>query len=273
MKKNNFFNKSFYIFLIIIAFIFIIRPLLHGGFFPTFDDVQVVRIDQMARELIHGQFPVRYANDLGNGGGYMFFNFYSPLVYYLGAVIHLVGVSLVRSTRIVFILGYLIGGLTMFAVLKKRVNWLASTLGTILFLLSTYSSYEVYTRGTLAEFFGIAISPLFFGLALRLKEKPAILTSIFLGLVLGILVYAHIFIAINAILLGLIIFLFPPFSRKQYVFAALSLLIGALISASFWLPSFLEVKFTQYSTSYFASTSYKTNLLSIPQLLGFQKIP
>jgi len=273
MKINNFVKNFFCAGLIFIAFIFIIRPLLHGGFFPTFDDVQVVRIDQMARELIHGQFPVRYANDLGNGGGYMLFNFYPPLVYYIGAFIHFIGVPLVRSTKFVFILGYLIGALTMFAVLKKRVNLLVSSLGTILFLLSAYFSYEVYTRGTLAEFFAIAISPLAFGLILKLKERQSYLISVFLGIVLGVLVYAHIFVAINMVMMGFIIFLFPPFSRKQYLFGVLSLLIGALLSASFWLPSFLEEKFTQYSASFFGSVSYKTNLLSIPQLLGLQKIP
>jgi hypothetical protein len=178
----------------------------------------------------------------------------------------------VRSTKIVFILGYLIGALTMFAVLKKRVNLPASILGTVLFLLSAYFSYEVYTRGTLAEFFAIAIFPLCFGLILQLKERPVILSSVFLGLVLGFLVYAHIFVAINAVMLGIIIFCFPPFSRKQYFFGGLALLIGALVSASFWLPSFLEEKFTQYSTGYFAVSSYKTNLLSVPQLLGFQNI-
>jgi len=272
MKINNYLKNFFYGGLIFVAFIFIIRPLLHGGFFPTFDDVQVVRIDQMTRELIHGQFPVRYANDLGNGAGYMFFNFYSPLVYYIGAFIHIVGVPLVRATKIVFILGYLIGALSMFAVLKKRVNLLASVLGTILFLFSAYFSYEVYTRGTLAEFFGIAIFPLCFGLTLWLKEKPTTLVSLVLGLVLGLLVYAHIFIAINAVLLGFVVFLFPRFSRKQYIFGGLSLAIGALISASFWMPLLLEEKFTQYSANYFATSSYKTNLLSIFQLLGFQNI-
>jgi len=35
----------------------------------------------------------------------------------------------------------------------------------------------------------------------------------------------------------------------------------------------IEQKFTQYSVSYFAASSYKTNLLSVTQLLGFEKIP
>jgi hypothetical protein len=89
----------------------------------------------------------------------------------------------------------------------------------------------------------------------------------------GFLVYAHIFVAVNAVLVAIIIFLFPHFSLKQYLFGGLSLLIGALISMSFWLPMLLEERLTQYSTSYFGINSYKTNLLSIPQLLGFWKIP
>jgi uncharacterized membrane protein len=258
---------------ILIVFIFVSYPLFHDGFFPTFDDVQVVRIDEMAKELLHGQFPVRYANNLGNGGGYMFFNFYSPLVYYLGALIHIVGISLVKSTKIIFILGYLVGALSMFVVLKKRVNLLSSTLGTVLFLFSAYLSYEVYTRGTLAEFFGMSMLPLFFGLTLWLKEHARVPIAIILGIVFGILVYAHIFIAINAILLFVLIYSFPPYNRKTFIFGTVSLLTGVLLSSSFLLPLFFEEGFTKYSLSGFGLNSYKTNFLSIFQLLGFQNIP
>jgi hypothetical protein len=50
-------------------------------------------------------------------------------------------------------------------------------------------------------------------------------------------------------------------------------LVGALLSASFWLPSFIEENLTQYPLSYFGTNAYKTNLLSVFQLLGFWHIP
>lgn len=259
--------------IILLTFIFVSYPLFHDGFFPTFDDVQVVRIDEMVKELLHGQFPVRYSNNLGNGGGYFLFNFYSPFVYYLGAAIHIVGFSLVKSTKIIFILGYLLGGLSMFVVLRKVTNLLSSVLGAVLFLFSTYFSYEVYTRGTLAEFFAMSMLPLFFGLTLRLKERASVNLSIIYGVVFGLLIFTHIFISVNALLLFLIIYLFPPYKLKQFILGGTALLIGGLLSASFWLPMFFEQAYTQYSASYFGLNSYNTNLLSPPQLLGFQNIP
>lgn len=255
------------------AFVYIIIPLLHGGFFPTFDDVQVVRIDELGKELFHGQFPVRYVNNFGNGGGYMFFNFYSPLTYYIGAIIHAVHVPLVRATKFVFTLGYLIAVVGTYISLKPWTSRVGRTAGTILFVLSPFLSYEVYTRGTLAEFFGIACLPIFLSLLLLLKEKPSFNKSLLTGIALGVLMYIHSFIAINAAVLGILIFTFPPYNKKQCFYGVSSLLVGGLLSMSFWLPMLIEESYTKYAASYFGSESYKTNLLSILQLGGVAKIP
>lgn len=258
---------------ILFAFLYVTFPLLHKGFFPTFDDVQVVRIDEMAKEIMHGQFPVRYANNLGNGGGYMIFNFYSPLVYYVGAVIHTLGISLVKSTKLVFLMGYFLGAIGTFFILKKEVSRISATIGSLLLLFSPYLSYEAYTRGTLAEFFGMTLLPFFIGFTFFLKEKPSIQKSIILGVMLALLVYAHSFIAVNAVIIAVVIFLFPPYHKKQSIYAIASLFIGVLLSASFWLPVLVEQQYTKYAISYFGSNAYKTNFLSVLQLTGFEKIP
>ena len=94
MKK--YFQKSILYIIFIIFLLFITYPLFHGGFFPTMDDVQVVRVDEMSRELIAGQFPVRMIHHLAFGAGSLLFNFYGTLAYYVGSVFHILGISLVR---------------------------------------------------------------------------------------------------------------------------------------------------------------------------------
>src|SRR5260370_36359340 len=87
--------------------LFAIIPLFHSGLFTMHDDEQVARLSQMYLVLSQGQFPPRWIPDLGFGFGYPLFNFYPPLVYYLGSVIHFIGFSFIDSTKIVMGIGFL----------------------------------------------------------------------------------------------------------------------------------------------------------------------
>lgn len=165
-------------FVLLSVFLFAVWPFFHDGFFPTMDDVQVVRIDEMSRELASGQFPVRYVDNLGNGGGYMLFHFYAPFVYYLGAFYHILGFPLVAATKLVFLTGYFIGTLGIIVLLKRYTDWVTTAIGAVLFLTSTYLAYDVYTRGALAEFFALCLLPWLFWSFLRLKDIP-LLPSLF----------------------------------------------------------------------------------------------
>lgn len=162
VKQNNIFLLLTGLIGLALTFYYVIFPLLQDGLFASMDDVQVVRIDFMVRELRNGQFPVRYIGELGNGGGYMLFNFYSPLVYYLGAIFHFTGFTLVKSTKLVFLLGYFVGSAGMFLLLKKYADRLTAVIGTILFLTAPYVGYDAYIRGALAEFFCFYVDSYFF---------------------------------------------------------------------------------------------------------------
>ncbi len=55
LLSKKLFSEAVCLASIVAVFIFIILPLLHDGFFPTFDDVQVVRIEVMLKELKSGR--------------------------------------------------------------------------------------------------------------------------------------------------------------------------------------------------------------------------
>lgn len=272
MKINNLLKNTFYGGIIFLAFVFIIRPLLHGGFFPTFDDVQVVRIDQMTRELIHWQFPVRYVNDLGNGGGYMLFDFYSPLVYYIGSVVHLIGVPLVKSTKLVFILGYLIGGTGIFVLLKSYSDKLSSALGTILFLTASYLSYDVYTRGSLAEFFAFALLPWIFWIFLSLKKQLNVKKLFMAGFFYALLIITHNITSYATFIFIVLLFILPPYSKKITVYYFFSVMIALAFSAFYWLPLAAEYNFLNLTGNPSIIGQYVTNFLNPLQVFGIQNI-
>lgn len=261
--------KYFAVFLIIASvYLLVTLPFFHDGFFPTMDDVQVVRIEEMARELKSGQFPVRIANNLGNGGGYMLFNFYSPLVYYVGAVFNLLGFSLVKSTKLVFLLGYLTGTFGMILLLKRYTGWVATILGTTLFLTSSYLGYEVYSRGTLGEFFALCLMPAFLWSFLRLKKQFCSTKIIIAAVLFALIIVTHSFIGFVSCLLLTLLLIIPPLNIKQVRGFILAIGYGLCLSASFLLPLIFEVKSTVYSHTQFGSELYALNYLNPLQLGG-----
>src|SRR3989344_6475331 len=94
------------LFILILSF-WAIQPLFHSGFFPMHDDEQIARLYQLHLTLSSGQFPPRWIPDLGFGFGYPFYNFYPPLVYYLGEIFYILGLSLLASTKIVMAMGFI----------------------------------------------------------------------------------------------------------------------------------------------------------------------
>jgi len=100
----RFFNKkyifSILLFLLIIPSFF---SLLRPGFYSMQDDLQAFRLHQMHQCLSDFQIPCRWVPDAGFGYGYPQFNFYAPGVYYLGEIIHLLGIQFIDTVKFLFI--------------------------------------------------------------------------------------------------------------------------------------------------------------------------
>ena len=77
---------------------------MRPGFFSMYDDMQVIRLQQMDKCVKDGQIPCRWAPDLGYGYGYPLYQYYAPLPYYVMETFHLLGFSLINSVKIGFIL-------------------------------------------------------------------------------------------------------------------------------------------------------------------------
>lgn len=258
------------VFILVVGFfVYYSRPFFHPGFFPTMDDVQVVRIDETLKELKSGQFPVRYIDTFGNQGGYMLFNYYSPLPYYVGATYQLLVTRPVKATKIVFLTAMFFGSVGTFFLLKKYTNSITSLLGVCLLLASSYLGYDIYLRGALAEVWGMMFFPWVIWSFLRVREKPTGVRICLAGLFYALAILSHI--AIVAVLsLSLIFMVFiPPRNKKTSLNLVLSATLGLLLSAFFWLPLILERKLVVYQQSAYANEQYLMGFLSWTQLTGF----
>lgn len=270
LKKSL--NKNIFLTLIILfsAFIFSIFPLLHNGFFPTFDDVQVVRIEKMFLEIKSGQFPVRYVNDLGNNGGYFLFNYYSPVVYYIGALIHFLGFSLVKATKLTFILGYFIGTLGSFFLLRKYLRSLFSAFGSLIFITATYVGYDIYTRGDLPEFFAIMLSPWLWFCLKSLKDKY--INLFIFGIFFALIISTHHITGFISSIFVFLYFLFYYKDKKIRIRIITGILIGLGISAFYWLPVVGEINLIALKTNPGINSQYVSNFLNPLQIGGLMHI-
>lgn len=81
-----------------------------------------------------------------------------------------------------------------------------------------------------------------------LREKATVRRAVFFGVIVALLIMSHVFVAFPFIFFCAIYVLGSSFyvsKRFKYVvYVALGGLLGALLSAFYWLPSMLERKFT-----------------------------
>ena len=107
------------LFLITIFTTLVSAPLLQKGLYLIHDDQQTARLFLLDQAIKAGQLYPRWVEGLGFGFGYPLFNFYPPLVYFLGEIFHLVGFGYIDSIKLVFFSSILLSGFAMFALVRK----------------------------------------------------------------------------------------------------------------------------------------------------------
>lgn len=270
--------------ILFLAFLFTVSPLLKSGFFPIHDSTQTARIHQMAQSLSEGQFPVRWVKDLGYGYGYPIFNFYAPLPYYVGALIHFVGFTYLQSTKIVMAIPILLSGLGMYHlvldILKKR--WIGLS-AAVLYMYAPYQALDLYVRGAVGELWAIGFLPWLllsiYNVINSPKTKASIGTILYSkhvlmgGFFLSAIVLSHTIAGmLTVIYTGTFMTLWSFYIavKKRDIttcYSLLSILIFALgLSAFFWLPAFIELKYTSVSKLTGGGSDFRDHFVYLDQL-------
>ena len=242
-------KKVFYFFLVLIISIPSFISLLNNSYFSMHDDTHVARLFLLDKGISQGYIFPRWVDIMGFNHGYPWFNFYPPLVYYVGEFFHLLGFSLIWSIKLTFILGFVLAAYGIFLLIKKFTNKLFAILGSVLYTYFFYHGVLIYVRGALSEFFSLSILPfVFLGLE-NLKNKPNLKNSILFAIPIALLILTHPLIAFPTIIYIFLFVLFyllvQSFERLDFLKKGLlSGLIGLSLSAFYWLPSMIERKFT-----------------------------
>lgn len=251
MKKSLQFYLGILFFSVLISVPLLI-PYLHSGYFPTHDgEWAVVRLSDMFREVRDFQFPPRYSGNLNFGYGYPLFNFAYPFPYYLGVIIHSLGIGFVDTIKLLFALTIPISAFFMF--LASKNIWKDSFSGIISSVLYLYFSYrlvDLFVRGSIGESFGFAIFPLILlCLSKSIENRKALKFSIIGAFGFGVLVLSHNIMAVLFSLSLLIFFIGNYFNKGKEIIKPFLIVMffGFVLSAFFWIPALLEKKYISLS--------------------------
>jgi len=247
--------------------LFSVIPFFHPGFFPIHDNTQVQRVFEMTKSLKDGLFPVRWAADLGFGFGYPIFNFYAPLAYYVGSIINLLGFDVLFSTKLMMALGIVLSGLSMYMFAKELWGKFGGIFSAMLYVFIPYHAVDIYVRGDVAEFWAYAFIPLVFYALLKIHRTGKIRFIIF-----GALSYATLIISHN-----LTAFMVTPFilifigmlflgNKKTGKKLLITVVLGLLVSAFYWLPALLEINYTNVLSQIGGGADYKDHFVCLNQL-------
>mgnify|MGYP000106109690 CR=1 FL=1 len=251
-----------------------VKPLFISGFFPTHDDTAPSRVYEMAKALSYGQIPPRWVPDLGYGYGYPLFNFYAPLPYYLGGVLNLFGVSAIFSTKIMFLVGILLSGFSMYFFIKEFSNEIVALAVATVYIYVPYHAVNIYVRGAVGEYYAYGFLPiLFLGIYKILinKDFKKGLLVCSLGLC-GILLSHNILGLITGyfLLIGLFFyFIYVLFTHKSFqifYFIILAIFLGFSLSAFFTIPAIFEKKYTKVESLTKGGSDYHNHFVYARQL-------
>ena len=262
--------KKFTPFLVIILLILpTILPFFNSRFFYTQDYIFIARLQQMSTALSSGQFPVRWAPDLRFGEP--LFNFYAPLPYYLGAVIHLLGFNFIWTAKILFMLSAIFSAIAMYILVNYLFGKKAGLLAAVLYTYAPYRAVDMYVRGSLSETWAFIFFPLIFYFSAKLAGKLRLLDLSLLALTLGGLFLTHNVTTLMFLpFLGLwwiyLILKQRKWKIALYLFSASILGLG--LAAFFLLPAIFERQFIQTKYLIVGYFNFRAHFVAFKQFLS-----
>lgn len=256
-----------------IILVFLVLPvvwnLLRPGFFPMQDDLQAFRVYEMDKCFDDFQIPCRWVPDAGYQYGYPQFNYYPPLPYYLGAILHRVGFQYIDSVKILFILGYILSALAMYVLVESLVGPWGGVIAGAVYTYIPYKAVEVYVRGALNEFWALTLFPLVFWAIYRLIKTGKLKYMLWLSLSIGAIITTHSLTAMIFIPFAGIWALYWLYFKEKWENSPKIIWGGFLgfgLSAFYILPVIVERKFAHVESLISGYFDYRQHFVSLYKL-------
>ncbi|RIK44429.1 MAG: hypothetical protein DCC55_02465 [Chloroflexi bacterium] len=213
----------------------------------------VYRIFELAAAWREGIYFPRLGLHLNFTYSAPLFQFYPPLVSYLGLLFYGLGLGYIGAAKATFAVSLPLAGCGMYlyarAVLRHRA---AAWLSALLYVGAPYLLLDIYERGAAAETVALALLPwLLWALRGQLVRGEHRFFWLSAGLIAGLILTHNItalFVLPAAVAYVALVALYE---RKAIALApiTLAMILGLGLAAFYWLPAMREVKYT-YAEQY-----------------------
>ncbi len=223
-------------------------------------------VADLSQSLREGQFYPRWSAHAFGGIGAPIPHFLPPVPTYLTALIGtLFTDDSIQALRITFLMSFVIGGLSVYSLVTRHVHARAGIVASVLFLYSPSVGYLIpHYHGNLHEMFALALLAMWLWATDRLLAENNTFDFSVHALVSGLLVLTSFTHLLMALLLGAS--LLTMRSRKQALqqsaVIGLSVLLGAMMTAFYWLPALLD----GLTVHWLMPTKTYQNAITLPNL-------
>jgi len=244
-------NKRDGLFLLLISFfsLFVLLDFFAPGFPITHDGRDhIARIANFFQNLQEGVIVPRWAGNLNWGYGHPILMFLYPLPSYIASLFYFLGFSLIDSTKLVFIITYILSGIAMYVWIKEFMGRYPGLIASLLYLIAPYRFVDLYVRGAIGEHTAFIFPPLILLCLLKIQKKTSIIYLILGAILLAGLILSHNAISLMFLPVIGIYILFLSWQKKwdkRIILNSLVVIIfGFGLSAFFWIPALIEGKYT-----------------------------
>ncbi|MDW7646495.1 MAG: 6-pyruvoyl-tetrahydropterin synthase-related protein [Desulfuromonadales bacterium] len=226
-----------------------LSPLASEGWFSSHDTpAHIHRIFATIYEMQQGHYFPRWLSLAAYGKGLPDLIFYSPAFYWLTGWINLLGIPLEWDLKIVCLTFSFIGGIGVYIWVGRYTDRIGSLISTTLYLFLPYRFLDLYVRGAIPEFAALSLLPwLFFSIDLSFSTKQRSQGLALAALSSASIVLFHHLSAIMVLPFATIYFLWHAATfrhePKRILTATVGPLVGAGLSAFYWLPVLMEMKY------------------------------
>lgn len=259
-------NKWQFILILIFGLV-VAAPVVHSGYFPHHDDLQVMRIFEMRRCFADLQLPCRWVPDMGYGNGFPLYNYYGVLPYYIGGILSYF-LGYIGAAKALFFIPLVIAGLSMYFLAKELYGKTPALVAASLYTFAPYRAVDTYVRGAIAESFAISLAPLIFLFSYRLTYKNTRLNFVMTSLSVTLFVLNHnlmTLIFVSVLILWNLFHLYLT-KFKNLIPLLLSSLLGVGIASFFLIPASLEQNLVQIDTLTQGGSNFRAHFVTVNQL-------
>lgn len=230
---------------------------------PSTDDMEqhLAVLEDFEKGLRAGNPYPRWQAGFDNGYGLPWLNFYPPGFYYLAEAVHLVLRDWIDTLFAVSVLSLAASALAFYRFARLFYGPVPCAVGALFYLLAPYHVLDLYWRAALPEFMGFVFVPLILYFAFLSAKYGRGRQLAGLGLCYGLFLLTHWPVAyLLTLALAVYVMVWAVAEKNWRIPARVAGagVLGLLLSAIYWLPAALELRFVQeyWSTVFPYHSSY-----------------